>query len=206
MPLPPRIWFTLQEVATRWNCSIADIGAWADAGMFDIIPGISPVRCGGEIVAGKVRLAPMDLLPLFRRFESGPAHWRVKRVRPINRDDWVIITEPAAGISVAIIDIFIAGDDVQRFEDAHRVFDLESGSGAQDKVSDIGDYDWPAMNIEITRRVFEDGLPASQNAWIRELQDWFANRSEDGSFPDERSIRRRLKPVLAALNFRKASG
>jgi hypothetical protein len=46
-------------------------------------------------------------------------------------------------------------------------------------------------------------LPASQNEWIRELQDWFAARSEGGAFPDERSIRRRIKPILDALKFKK---
>jgi hypothetical protein len=58
------------------------------------------------------------------------------------------------------------------------------------------------MRIEITRRVYEQGLPDSQAAWIRELQDWFSDRSVDGSFPDERSIRRRLRPVLVALKFK----
>ena len=200
MPLPPRIWFTLQEVAARWKCSIADIAAWADAGMFRIITGISPVRCDAEIIGGKVVLAPMDLLPLFRRCGSGPTEWRTQRVKPMDRDEWLIITEPADGIPVAIIDILIAGDDVESFEDVYKVFEDDTGSAGP---GDAGDYDWPAMNVEITRRVFEEGLPASQKAWIRELQDWFAARSDDGKFPDERSIRRRLKPILDALKFKR---
>ena len=59
------------------------------------------------------------------------------------------------------------------------------------------------MHVEITRRVFEEGLPVSQAEWIRELQDWFSNNSRDGTFPDERSIRRYLKPVLDALKFKR---
>jgi len=57
------------------------------------------------------------------------------------------------------------------------------------------------MNVEITRRVFEEGLPVSQAAWIRELQDWFADQRDDNSFPDESTIRPRLKPTIKALNF-----
>ncbi len=101
---------------------------------------------------------------------------------------------------VAIVDMMISAAEVQRFEHAYNIFDRGSeGAG----LSEEGDYDWAAMNIEITRRVFEDGLPASQNEMIRELQDWFAARSEDGSFPDESSIRRRLKPILDALKFKR---
>ena len=58
------------------------------------------------------------------------------------------------------------------------------------------------MSVEITRRVFEEGLPTSQAEWIRELQDWFAAQSETGEFPDERSIRRRLTPILKAVKFK----
>lgn len=200
MPLPPRIWFTLQEVATLWKCSIADVAAWADAGMFDMITGISPVLCDGEIVAGKVVLPPMDLLPLFRRCGSGPTQWRTRRVKPVDRDEWMVITEPAKGIPVATIDILVSGDDVESFEEVYKVFEEATGRAGP---GDEGDYDWAAMNVEITRRVFEDGLPASQNEWVRELQDWFASRSVDGNFPDERSIRRRLKPILDALKFKR---
>jgi hypothetical protein len=200
MPLPNRLWFTLHEAAARWGCSIADIAAWADAGMFRIITGIPPVSCKAEIVAGKVALAPMDLLPLFRRCGSGPTQWLIGRVQPAGRDEWVYITDPAGGMPVAVVDMLIASDDVQRFEETHNIFGGDTGRAGP---GDESDYDWAAMNVEITRRVFEDGLPASQAEWIRELQDWFAARSEDGTFPDERSIRRRLKPILEALQFKR---
>ena len=64
MGLPPRVYFTDHEVTARWGCNIADIAGWADAGRFRILTGIPAVRCGDEVVAGKVVLSPMDLLPL----------------------------------------------------------------------------------------------------------------------------------------------
>jgi len=69
-------------------------------------------------------------------------------------------------------------------------------------LGDDGDYDWAAMHVEMIRRVFEEGLPESQAAWVRELQDWFSNRTSDGSFPDEKPIRLRVNRVLKALNFK----
>ena len=198
MVLPQRVWFTVHETAARWGCNIADIAGWADAGHFDIITGIAPVLCGDEIVAGKVALPPMDLLPLFRRCGTGPNKGMIRRIQPVGREDWLIISEPADGLQVTIADMLIARQDVLRFEEANDLF----GHGAEGAgPGGDGDYDWTAMHIEITRRVFEEGLPRSQSEWLRELQDWFAARSQTGAFPDESSIRRRLKPVLDVLNF-----
>lgn len=199
MPLPKRAWFTLHEAAARWGCSIADIAGWADGGMFRIITGITPARCDTEIIAGRVALAPMDLLPLFRRCGSGPTQWLIHRVQPIGRDEWLFITEPAGGMAVAIVDMLIASNEVQHFEETYNIFVHDNGSAG---LGDDGDYDWTGMNIEITRRVFEEGLPKSQGEWIRELQDWFAAQSADGAFPDEKSIRLRLAPILRALKFK----
>lgn len=72
MALQPRVFFTLHEASARWGCNIADIAGWADTGRFQILTGIAAVRCGEEIVAGKVVLSPMELLPLFRRCGTGP--------------------------------------------------------------------------------------------------------------------------------------
>lgn len=46
MALPPRVFYTPQEVTARWSCSIADVAGWADAGRFRILTGIPAVRCG----------------------------------------------------------------------------------------------------------------------------------------------------------------
>ncbi len=100
---------------------------------------------------------------------------------------------------VSIGDMMILGHDVHKFEVTNDLFGrVADGAG----LGGGGDYDWAGMNVEITRRVFEEGLPKSQGEWIRELQDWFSTQSEDGSFPDEKSIRLRLAPILRALKFK----
>jgi hypothetical protein len=142
----------------------------------------------------------MDIISIFRRYGTGPQSAHLQRIRPLEESDWLYITAPEEGVLVSIGDVLILGEDVQLFEDAHNLFGrIAEGAG----LSEEGDYDWSAMHVEITRRVFEEGLPPSQGAWVRELQDWFSARSDDGSFPDERSIRRRLKPILDALKFKR---
>ena len=200
MGLPQRVFYTIHDAAARWGCTVSDIAGWAGMGSLRVVTGIPPVECGDRRAGGLVEIQPMDLLPIFRRCGTGPQSALLHRIRPIDEPDWLLITAPGSGVTISIGDVMILGEDVQRFEDAHDLFGrIKEGAG----LSEDGDYDWSAMNVEITRRVFEEGLPASQAEWIRELQDWFAARNDDGAFPDERSIRRRLKPVLDALKFKR---
>lgn len=200
MGLPQRVFYTIHDAAARWGCTVSDIAGWAGMGSLRVVTGIPPVECGDRRAGGLVEIQPMDLLPIFRRCGTGPQSALLHRIRPIDEPDWLLITAPESGVTISIGDVMILGEDVQRFEDAHDLFGrIKEGAG----LSEDGDYDWSAMNVEITRRVFEEGLPASQAEWIRELQDWFAARNDDGAFPDERSIRRRLKPVLDALKFKR---
>lgn len=198
MSFPERVYFTVHDAAAHLGCSIAEIAGWADAGELQILTGIAPVHCGEEIIGGKVALSPMELLPLFRRCGSGPSSGMVRRIRPIGRKDWLLITDPADGVPVATADLLIMTSDIRDFEARHPRFGASGRAGP----SDDGDFDWVAMNTEIVRRVYEEGLPRSQGDWVRELQDWFAGRTEDGTFPDESSIRRRLSPILRALKFK----
>ena len=200
MSLPQRIFYTIHEAAARWGCTVSDIAGWAETEGLQVVTGIPPVECGETRAGGLVQFRPVDILPIFRRCGTGPQSAHLQRVRPLGAADWLYITEPAEGVPVSIGDVLLLGQDVQRFEDAHDLFGrIVEGAG----LSEEGDYDWSAMHVEITRRVFEEGLPPSQAAWVRELQDWFSARSKYGSFPDERSVRRRLKPVLDALKFKR---
>lgn len=85
MGLPPRVYFTVHEVTARWGCNIDDVAGWADAGRFRILTGIPAVCCGNEVVAGKVFLSPMELLPLFRRCGTGPTDGVMRRIQPMGR-------------------------------------------------------------------------------------------------------------------------
>lgn len=203
MGLPQRVFYTVHEAAARWGCTISDIAGWSGTGSLRVVTGIPSVECGERSASGLVQIQPTDILPIFRRCGTGPHCAPVKRIRPLEEQEWLHISTPEEGVMVSIGDVMILGNDVQRFEDAHNLFDrIAEGAG----LGEDGDYDWVGMHVEITRRVFEEGLPVSQAEWIRELQDWFSNNSRDGTFPDERSIRRRLKPVLDALKFRRSKG
>jgi hypothetical protein len=199
MGLPQRVFYPVHETAARWGCTISDIAGWAATGKLKIVTGIPPVACGDRDVGGLVRIEPTDILPIFRRCGAAPHMARIHRVQPLGTDDWHHITAPSDGVPVSVADLMILGPDVKAFEDTNELFGrIAEGAG----LGDDGDYDWAAMHVEMIRRVFEEGLPESQAAWVRELQDWFSNRTSDGSFPDEKPIRLRVNRVLKALKFK----
>lgn len=194
MALPPRVYFTLHEVTARWGCNIADVAGWADAGRFRILTGIAAVHCGDEIIAGKVVLSPMELLPLFRRCGTGPTEGIMRRIQPADRSDWLLITDPAGGIPVTVADMLILADEVHAFEEENdMVRRVSTGPGASTP------YDWEGMNVALIQRIHEQGLPATQSELIAEMQDWFADQSDGARIPDSRTIRRRITPVWKAL-------
>lgn len=194
MALPPRVFFTLQEASARWGCNIADIAGWAHTGRFRILTGIAPVRCGEEIIADMVVLSPMELLPLFRRCGTGPSEGVMRRIQPLARQDWMLVTDPAGGIPVAVADMLILAEEVHAFEEENdMVRRVTAGPGASKS------YDWEGMTVALMLRIHDHGLPATQAELVAEMQDWFADQTDGKKMPDSRSIRRRITPIWRAL-------
>lgn len=194
MALPPRTHFTVHEVTARWGCHIADVADWADAGRFRILTGIAVVHCGNETVAGKVVLSPMELLPLFRRWGTGPTEGVVRRIQVLDRPDWLLISDPVGGVTVTIADMLILAEEVHAFEEENdMVRRVAAGPGASKS------YDWEGMTVALMLRIHDHGLPATQAELVAEMQDWFADQTDGKKMPDSRSIRRRITPVWRAL-------
>jgi len=199
MSLPPRVYFTLHEASARWGCNIADIAGWADAGKFRILTGISAIRCGDEIVGGKVVLSPMELMPLFRRCGTGPTEGIMRRIQMLNRPEWLLITDPVGGIVVAVVDLMIRAEEVHAVEDEN---EMGRRVAAGPRVSTS--YDWEGMNIALILRIFDHGLPDTQADLVAKMQEWFSDRSEGKKMPDSRSIRRRITLIWRALRREEA--
>lgn len=194
MALPPRVFFTLHEASARWGCNIADIAGWAHMGRFQILTGIAAVSCGDEIIAGMVVLSPMELLPLFRRCGTGPSEGVIRRIQPLGRQEWLLITDPASGIPVAIADMMIMAEEVHTFEEENdMVRRVTSGPGASTS------YDWEGMMVALILRIHDNGFPPTQAELIAEMQEWFADQTDGKKMPDSRSIRRRITPIWKAV-------
>lgn len=194
MALPPRVYFTLQEAAARWDCTLADIAGWASVGRFDIVTAISPIVPDLRGITGFVVVLVTDILQMFRRCGTGPTVSRLWRVRPHHQNEWIELPEHPTGFTVTLADLLIMADEVRRFEtdcDLLRRPAAHIGSTAR--------YDWEGMYIALMVRIHDQGLPATQAEWLGEVQEWFVANGDGGEVPDERTIRRRLTPIWKAL-------
>lgn len=194
MALSPRVYFTLHEAAARWDCTLADIAGWASVGRFDICTAIPPVARGRQIIAGYVVVSVTDIMQMFRRCGTGPIQSTLRRVRPRDHDEWIMIVDSAERVEVTLADLLIMADEVHRFEtecDLLRRPASHIGSTAR--------YDWEGMYITLMVRIHDQGLPATQAEWVGEVQEWFVANGDGGEVPDERTIRRRLTPIWKAL-------
>lgn len=193
MALPPRVYFTLHEAAARWECTLADIAGWASVGRFDIVTAIPPVTLGRQIVAGYVVVSVTDIMQMFRRCGKGPNKSILRRVRPRDQEDWIMIGD-SAGIKVTLADLMIMTDEVRRFET-----DCDLLRRPASHIGSTARYDWEGMYITLMVRIHDQGLPATQAEWLGEVQEWFVANGDGGEVPDERTIRRRLTPIWKAL-------
>ena len=118
----------------------------------------------------------------------------MRRIQPLNRQDWLLITDPQGGITVTVADMMILAEEVHAFEEENEMGRrVAAGPGVSTS------YDWEGMNIALIVRIFDHGLPDTQADLVAEMQEWFADRSDGKKMPDSRSIRRRITPIWRAL-------
>jgi hypothetical protein len=194
MGLPPRVFYTLQEAAARWDCTLADIAGWASVGRFDIVTAIGSIPNGSQPLSGFVVVLVTDILPMFRRCGTGPTKSFLRRVRLKGQEDWIMIVDQSERIEVTLADLLIMAEDARRFET-----DCDLLRRPASHIGSTARYDWDGMYINLMVRIHDQGLPATQAEWLGEVQEWFVANSEGGEVPDERTIRRRLTPIWKAL-------
>lgn len=194
MALPPKAYYSIHEVAGRWDCSLSDIAGWASVGRFDIVVGISLTQCRDRELAGFVAVSVPDILPLFANGEAAPKTRRLKRIRSLNEPDWQTVTKPAKGISVSLSDLMILAKEARQFEE-----ECDLLRRPAEHIGSTPNYDWDGMYLTLVLRVHEQGVPPTQAEWVGEVQEWFVRTSQTGKVPDERTIRRRITPIWKAL-------
>lgn len=189
MPLPPRPFYSPFEVATRWECDVADIIDWAVAGHLHILVLIPPCTIGGRIFSDVVEVAPSDIHLLLRRFDRSSGKVRIMRLRYPGEPEWTVAVEGEEGLMTGQLDLLIAADDIAAFEG------LYVGSARGGSSGTSGKYDWDGCMAAMLIHARDYGLPANQAELIGVMQEWFVAHSPRGEAPDESTIRKRLNPI-----------
>lgn len=196
MPLPARTFYTLTDAAIKWDCLPSNIVGWAAVGKLEIVVSISYAVAEGKPMAGLMAVPGEDLLPLFRKGaenSEGQQQVTLRRIRPpkSKSKSWIFFDTPEQGIAITVDDILI-------LQEEYEAFSKQIGTGLPRKYA-APKYDWDAMYVALIKRIHLEGLPATKTALLKEMQDWFSRNSEDGEFPDERTMRARIYPVFEAI-------
>lgn len=202
MGLPARTFYSIHELAIRWDVMPADIIGWAIDGHFDLSIALPPVQATGRTIAGLVMIAAADVFALFRRDGSGPGAGAIRRIRESREDDWAWISDPDEGVLITSWDVLLTRKEVDRFEMKNELF---AGGAAPARGSRAGhgrpsQHDWEGFYVALCKRIHEQGLPRTQAELIRAMQDWFDIQSgEPDSAPDESTIRRKIQNIWREL-------
>lgn len=197
MSLPPRAFYSLTEVAVRWDCAAADIAEWAATDRLTLVTSIASVICGKEPVSGIVEVGAADMMRMFRRHGPSKKECRVYRIRQPGHTEWQCINDPADGVLIKRSDLMLMADEVHRFEDDRGLLRRPAQSPGA-----VPRYDWEGVNIMLIQRINDHGLPATQGELISEVQDWFAKNSPTGDIPEESTTRKKIAPIWRALRER----
>jgi hypothetical protein len=187
MNTSPSAFFSIMELAIRWECTVHRVVDAAILGQLRAVIGVSPVTCGHQRIGGLVQVNVADMMPMFRRTGTSEETATLRRIAPYEGGDFLYISDPAEGIVIQRSDLLVPGQDVQRYEDERDILRRSTHSaGATPR------YDWDAMYAWLFKRINDDGLPESQAALVGEVQDWFVRNSKSGKVPEDSTIRKRL--------------
>jgi len=206
MPLPPRPFHSLSDIAIRWGVMPIDIIGWAADGLLALSIAVLPTKtASSRILCDLVEIAAIDVLPLFRPNGARSENVTIRRARAKGDAEWEWIGEPAAEIVITAPDVLVTRAESERFERAHGLHtggsgqDLQTlrrrppGPGAPPR------YDWDMFFAALTRRIFVQGVPSTQAELVREMLDWF-EKQNDQHAPDESTVRRKVAMVWRELN------
>jgi hypothetical protein len=194
MTATPNAFFSIAELAIRWECGPNKVVDAAILGQLRVVTSIPPVLCDRQLIGGLVRVNIADMLAMFRRFGPSDEVASLRRIAPYDGGDWIYITDPAGGLLIRSYDLLVPAQDVQRYEDERDLLRRSAHSaGAAPR------YDWDAMYAWLFKRINDYGVPESQAALVGDVQDWFIRNSKSGKIPEESTIRKRIILIWRVL-------
>ena len=121
MPLPPRPFHTLSDIANRWSVVPIDIVGWASEGLLALSVAAPPVKtASSRILCDLVEIAGTDVLPLFRPDGAKLERVCIRRIRAHGETEWQWISEPAEGLMIVAPDVLITRAEVAALRAAAR--------------------------------------------------------------------------------------
>lgn len=117
MPLPPRAFHPLLEVAIRWSVKPIDIVGWAIDGRIGLSAALPLVETKqNRPVEGLVEVCAQDVFDLFGTEAKRKACVRIQRFRRRAAARWERIIAPPDGVPLKPSGVVITRKEIERFE------------------------------------------------------------------------------------------
>lgn len=208
MPVLNKPFYELDEVCARFGLEERDLHAFVLSGDLTLSATVAGLRVihgsvewidvgdcvrvpdGRQHIIGTIDLLRDDAWTILRDGTKEITSLKAEKDRYIDIDaGWV------GTYTVWRSDLVICRAELQRFageylENSAEQERSESGPvrrGAPQK------YDWDRFWVEVCRRVFEDGVPATQGEFVRLMLDWFGETG--ASVPDHSTVKKKLSPL-----------
>ncbi|MET3791807.1 hypothetical protein [Aquamicrobium terrae] len=161
---------------------------------------------GHRYIIGTIDIMRDDAWTVLREGCHGITHLKVPEDEYIAIDDY----RWSNGYTVCRDDLVICRAEIDRFEAAHLGLAAMVGKdGRGNREAGIADgsddarnrprtgapvkYDWDGFWVEVCRRIYEDGVPATQGELVRLMQDWFGKSGRH--MPDVSTLKKKVSPL-----------
>ena len=207
--------YRLDEVCARWAMSHHDLAAFAHEGdlvLAFIAPRMAvsvgewdktdegqsaPIIHGIDYISGLTELTAKDAWDTLRAD-------RHEITQVLAKDNYFVeICTPsgdASSFTVSIGDIVVRHAELERFEKAQGVGPTSTSESVAAAMTTSGrtrgvtpTHDWDAFWVAVCLRLYCHGVPESQAALIRIMQDWFSTTGR--GIPDDSTLKKKLKPL-----------
>ena len=215
MANPRKPFYRLVDICARWKMSESDIAAYVLAGelvIATVVAGLhleygtlderTPGHWEQVPLGTRNHTGPIDLLPPdgWLAIENGE-----RKVSQFHADPkrYVAIQTEGGGDAELVIRrgaLVFNHTEILRFEAVNDI------TPAPAVMPDPGftrrgphpRFDWDVFWVEVCHTVFVDGLPRSQGALVRQMDQWFAARAETP--PATSTVKKKLIPLWRRIN------
>ena len=159
MPLPPKLFYPICEIANRWSVSAIDIVGWAIDGRISLsaaLPLIEVKR--SRLIEGLAEIAGQDVFDLFAAGHKNKSAVQIHRFRQRPGARWERILNPTEGVPLKASGVLIARIEAERFEREHQLFGqhqpqpIEPATVATAPAGAPSRYDWNGFAGAVARR------------------------------------------------------
>ncbi len=207
--------YRLDEVCARWGMSQQDVAAFAHEGdlvLAFIAPRMpvsvgewdktderqwAPIIHGIDYISGLTELTAKDAWDILRAGEHD-----ITQV--LAKDNYFVDIRSASGgggsFTVSVEDIVVRHSELEKFETAQGVGPMGASATAAAAMTISArtrgvtpTHDWDAFWVAVCLRLYCNGVPESQAALIRIMQDWFSTTGR--GIPDDSTLKKKLKPL-----------